>query len=176
MLKSWILQLFWHKNDGIAGWCEIKTHKYEQDSPPTKYVAVEKKMNNISPFCTCYKSLVSSAQKTRKKGKKVVKTNNGGNLCSLFPLIQIKKANNFLPMHDCCTINNFQRLWFRVCNMHVPRIWKLPATTISILHFIGKVTVNRRFDSFKGQEISKAFFLETPLLKKRPKFVEGFLP
>ena len=119
MLKSWILELFWHKNYGIAG-------------------------------CTCYKSLVSSAQKTRKKGKKVVKTNNGGNLCSLFPLIQIKKANNFLPMHDCCTINNFQRWWFRVCNMYVPRIWKLPAATISILHFIGKVTVNRHFDSWNS--------------------------
>ena len=98
-------------------WCEIKPHKYDQDSPPTKYVTVEKKKKSISLFCTCYKSLVSSAQKTRKKGKKVVKTNNGGNLCSLFPLIQIKKANNFLPMHDCCTINNFQRWWFRVCIM-----------------------------------------------------------
>ena len=131
-------------------------------------------MKIISLFCTCYKSLISSAQKTRKKGKKVVKTNNGGNLCSLFPLIQIKKANNFLPMHD--TINNFQRWWFRVCNMYVPRIWKLPAATISILHFIGKVTVNRHFDSFKGQEISKAIFLETPLPKKWPKYFEGFLP
>ena len=28
----------------------------------------------------------------------------------------------------------------------------------------------------KGQEISKAIFLETPLPKKRPKFFEGFLP
>ena len=37
-------------------------------------------------------------------------------------------------------------------------------------HFIDKVTVNRHFDSFKGQEISKAIFLETPLPKKRPKF------
>ena len=60
--------------------------------------------------------------------------------------------------------------------MYVPRIWKLPAATISILHFIGKVTVNRHFDSFKGQEISKVIFLETPLPQKRPKFVEGFLP
>ena len=56
--------------------------------------------------------------------------------------------------------------------MYVPRLWKLPAATISILHFIGKVTVNRHFDSFKGQEISKAIFLETPLPKKQPKFVE----
>ena len=134
-------------------------------------------MKNISLFCTCYKSLVSSAQKTRKKGKKVVKTNNGGNLCSLFPLIQIKKANNFLPMHDCCTINNFQRWWFRVyviCMHHVYGNYLLPR--FSILHFIGKVTVNRHFDSFKGQEISKVIFLETPLPQKRPKFVEGFLP
>ena len=142
MLKSWILELFWHKNYGIAG-------------------------------CTCYKSLVSSAQKTRKKGKKVVKTNNGGNLCSLFPLIQIKKANNFLPMHDCCTINNFQR-WFRVpviC-MYVPRIHilKLPAATISILHFIGKVTMNRHFATFKGQEISKAIFLKLHCPKRGMKY------
>ena len=133
MLKSWILELFWHKNYGIAG-------------------------------CTCYKSLVSSAQKTRKKGKKVVKTNNGGNLCSLFPLIQIKKANNFLPMHDCCTINNFRTWWFRVCNIE-----KLPAATISILHFIGKVSANCHYDSFKGQEISKVILLETPLPQKATK-------
>ena len=61
--------------------------------------------------------------------------------------------------------------------MYVPRIHilKLPAATISILYFMGKVTVNRHFYTFKGQDISKAFFLETPLPKKRPKFVEGFL-
>ena len=56
--------------------------------------------------------------------------------------------------------------------MYVPRIWKLPAATISFLHFISKVTVNRHFDSFKGQEILKAIFFETPLPKKRPKFVK----
>ena len=95
-----------------------KTNKYDQDIPPTKHVRVEKTIKIISLSCTCYKSLVSSAQKTRKKGKKVVKTNNGGNLCSLFPLIQIKKANNFLPMHDCCTINNFRIWWFSVCIMY----------------------------------------------------------
>ena len=30
--------------------------------------------------------------------------------------------------------------------------------------------------SAKGQEISKAIFHETPLPKKGPKFVDGFLP
>ena len=36
-----------------------------------------------------------------------------------------------------------------------------------------RVTVS--IDFFKGQEISKAIFHETPLTKKRLKFFEGFL-
>jgi hypothetical protein len=32
------------------------------------------------------------------------------------------------------------------------------------------------FEIGKGQKISKAIFLDTPLPKKGPKFFEGFLP
>ena len=38
------------------------------------------------------------------------------------------------------------------------------------------VDLEGRLTGYKGQEISKAFFVETPLAKNQPKFFEGFLP
>ena len=54
MLKSWILQLFWHKNDGIAGWCEIKPRKYDQDSPPTKQSGLKRQWTVLAFSVSTY--------------------------------------------------------------------------------------------------------------------------
>ena len=40
----------------------------------------------------------------------------------------------------------------------------------------GKFTSEVHYQYSKGQEISKAFFYETPLHKKQTKYFEGFLP